>query len=74
MLLGHPGDNTYSNCNEVNLALSRNAVLPLANRIGAAPAHRLAPAFGDRLSLADRHRPPGVLAPSGRHPYFGIMR
>jgi HK97 family phage portal protein len=52
MLLGIPGDNTYANYREANLALWRNGVLPLAGRIGAALAHWLAPAFGYGLMLA----------------------
>ncbi|MDQ2084299.1 phage portal protein [Xanthobacteraceae bacterium Astr-EGSB] len=52
MLLGIPGDNTYANYREANLALWRTAVLPLAGRIGSALAHWLAPAFGDGLALA----------------------
>ena len=52
MLLGIPGDNTYANYREANLALWRTAILPLAGRIGAALAHWLAPAFGDGLTLA----------------------
>jgi HK97 family phage portal protein len=52
MLLGIPGDNTYANYREANLALWRTAVLPLAGRIGSALAHWLAPAFGEGLTLA----------------------
>jgi HK97 family phage portal protein len=36
MLLGIPGDNTYSNYQEANRALWRQTVLPLVNRIAAA--------------------------------------
>jgi HK97 family phage portal protein len=52
MLLGIPGDNTYANYREANIALWRNAVLPLAGRIGSALAHWLSPAFGDGITLA----------------------
>jgi HK97 family phage portal protein len=52
MLLGIPGDNTYANYREANLALWRTAVLPLAGRIGGALAQWLAPAFGEHLTLA----------------------
>ena len=52
MLLGIPGDNTYANYREANLALWRTAVLPLAGRIGSALAHWLAPAFGEGLALS----------------------
>ncbi|MEZ5785265.1 MAG: phage portal protein [Xanthobacteraceae bacterium] len=51
MLLGIPGDNTYANYQEANRAFWRQTVLPLANRIAAALAHWLAPAFGTDLSL-----------------------
>ncbi len=53
MLLGIPGDNTYSNYAEANRALWRLTVIPLANRIAAALTGWLKPAFeGDwRLSL-----------------------
>ena len=41
MLLGIPGDNTYSNYQEANRVFFRATVLPLANRIGGALAHWL---------------------------------
>ncbi|MBI4275963.1 MAG: phage portal protein [Rhizobiales bacterium] len=46
MLLGIPGDNTYSNYQEANRVFWRGTVLPLASRIGCALAQWLAPAFG----------------------------
>ncbi len=49
MLLGIPGDNTYSNYQEANRALWRQTVLPLASRTGAALAQWLAPVFGREL-------------------------
>jgi HK97 family phage portal protein len=52
MLLGIPGDNTYSNYQEANRVFWRSTVLPLASRIGAALAQWLAPAFGEGLRLA----------------------
>ena len=52
MLLAIPGDNTYSNYQEANRVFWRQTVLPLGNRIGAALAHWLAPAFGAGLTLA----------------------
>jgi HK97 family phage portal protein len=52
MLLGIPGDNTYSNYQEANRVFWRATVLPLANRIAGALAHWLAPAFGADLQLA----------------------
>jgi HK97 family phage portal protein len=46
MLLGIPGDNTYSNLVEANRTLWRQTVIPLVRRVAAALAHWLAPAFG----------------------------
>lgn len=46
MLLGIPGDNTYSNYQEAQRAFWRQTVLPLAGRAGKALAAWLAPAFG----------------------------
>jgi HK97 family phage portal protein len=57
MLLGIPGDNTYSNFQEANRVLWRGTVLPLASRIGAALAQWLALAYGAELRIgvdADR--------------------
>lgn len=52
MLLGIPGDNTYSNYQEANRALFRQTVLPLLGRFTSALANWLAPAFGsERLRL-----------------------
>jgi len=51
MLLGIPGDNTYSNYAEANRALYRQTVLPLACRLCEAIAAWLAPAFGEGLKL-----------------------
>ncbi|MBZ8135514.1 phage portal protein [Afifella sp. IM 167] len=52
MLLGIPGDNTYSNYREANRALWRQTVLPMAGRMAAALTAWLAPAFRGRLALA----------------------
>jgi HK97 family phage portal protein len=52
-LLGIPGDNTYSNYQEANRVFFRACVLPFANRIGAALAHWLSPAFGQVRVIAD---------------------
>jgi len=52
MLLAIPGDNTYSNYQEANRVFWRQTVLPLANRIGAALAQWLSPAFGAGVTLA----------------------
>jgi HK97 family phage portal protein len=51
MLLGIPGDNTYSNYREANLAFWRQTVLPLAARTAAALGGWLGPAWGERLRL-----------------------
>lgn len=47
MLLGIPGDNTYSNYQEANRAFWRQTVLPLANRMAQALAQWLEPSFGE---------------------------
>jgi HK97 family phage portal protein len=52
-LLGIPGDNTYSNYQEANRVFFRACVLPFANRIAAALAHWLAPAFGQVRVIVD---------------------
>jgi HK97 family phage portal protein len=51
MLLGIPGDNTYSNYQEANRTFFRATVLPLAARISGALAHWLSPAFGEGLHV-----------------------
>jgi HK97 family phage portal protein len=51
MLLGIPGDNTYSNYQEANRVFFRATVLPLASRVASALAHWLAPVFGAGLRL-----------------------
>ena len=51
MLLGIPGDNTYSNYQEAGRALWRGAVLPLVKRTVSHLASWLGPAFGDQLRL-----------------------
>ena len=48
MLLGIPGDNTYSNYQEATRSFWRSTVLPLVNRTGKALSMWLAPAFGRR--------------------------
>jgi HK97 family phage portal protein len=52
MLLGIPGDNTFSNYREANLSFWRQTVLPLAGRTAAQLARWLAPRFGENLRLA----------------------
>ena len=51
MLLGIPGDNTYSNYQEANRAFWRATVLPLCGRLAEALTGWLAPAFGEGLRL-----------------------
>jgi HK97 family phage portal protein len=51
MLLGIPGDNTYSNYREANLAFWRQTVLPLVAKMAAALGAWLAPAWGGDLRL-----------------------
>lgn len=51
MLLGIPGDNTYSNYQEANRTFWRQTVLPLVWRTVKALSAWLGPAFGDRLDL-----------------------
>ncbi len=52
MLLGIPGDNTFSNYAEANRTLWRQSVLPLVAKTANALTNWLAPAFGDNLRLA----------------------
>ena len=47
MLLGLPGDNTYSNYREANRALWRLTLLPLAHKLFSAVGEGLAPWFPD---------------------------
>jgi len=51
MLLGIPGDNTFSNYAEANRSFYRGTVLPLASRLLAAFADWLSPAYGGELRL-----------------------
>jgi HK97 family phage portal protein len=51
MLLGIPGDNTYSNYAEANRAFYRMTVLPLINRLAGELTAVLAPHFGEGLRL-----------------------
>ncbi|MFM1815266.1 MAG: hypothetical protein RLZ98_1961 [Pseudomonadota bacterium] len=52
MLLGIPGDMTYSNYQEANRTFWRQTVLPLINRTSEALIGWLGPAFEGRLRLA----------------------
>ena len=51
MLLGIPGDNTFSNYQEANRTFWRQTVLPLVQRTTAALAEWLGPAYGTHLTL-----------------------
>lgn len=52
MLLGIPGDNTFSNYAEANRTFWRQTVLPLAGRTAKAVTRWLGGAFGPRINLA----------------------
>ncbi|MBY0531556.1 MAG: phage portal protein [Xanthobacteraceae bacterium] len=52
MLLGIPGDNTYSNYAEANRAFYRQTVVPLISRIASALGNWLGESFGGNLRLA----------------------
>jgi phage portal protein BeeE len=54
MLLGIPGDNTYSNYQEAQRAFWRQTVLPLVNRTARALSSWLAPAFETSPALGGR--------------------
>lgn len=51
MLLGIPGDNTYSNYREANRTFWRQTVIPLATRAMKAISGWLAPAYGGAIEL-----------------------
>ena len=51
MLLGIPGDNTYSNLAEAQRTFWRSTVLPLVERIASELSGWLAPAYGDPIAL-----------------------
>jgi HK97 family phage portal protein len=52
MLLGIPGDNTFSNYAEANLNFWRQTVLPLVGRTAASLTRWLCPRFGENLRLS----------------------
>lgn len=60
MLLGLPGDNTYSNYREANRALWRLTLLPLAEKLFAALREGLAPWFPDADFAIDLDRIPAL--------------
>ncbi|RXF75461.1 phage portal protein [Hansschlegelia zhihuaiae] len=51
MLLGIPGDATYANYAQANVALWRQTVIPLLSRIAQSVATWLSPAYGAELTL-----------------------
>ena len=51
MLMGIPGDNTFSNYREANLSFWRQTVLPLVGRTASQLTRWLAPRFGEGLRL-----------------------
>jgi HK97 family phage portal protein len=51
MLLGIPGDNTYSNYREANLAFWRATILPLVSRTAQGLTRWLTPRFGEGLRI-----------------------
>jgi HK97 family phage portal protein len=53
MLLGIPGDNTYSNLAEANRALWRHTLIPLVVRVAEELSNWLAPAFGGAVLAPD---------------------
>ncbi len=60
MLLGLPGDNTYSNYREANRALWRLTLLPLAKRILDGLVRGLEPWFGEASLRVDLDRVPAL--------------
>ncbi len=55
MLLGIPGDNTFSNYKEANKALYRQTVLPLVNRTAKSIVNWLGTNFEEGLRLDFDH-------------------
>jgi len=51
MLLGIPGDNTFSNYQEANRSFYRVTAVPFANRLLSALTNWLAPAYDGALRL-----------------------
>jgi HK97 family phage portal protein len=52
MLLGIPGDNTFSNYAEANRTFWRQAVVPILGRVTEALTHFIGPDFGEDLRLS----------------------
>jgi len=51
LLLGLPGDNTYSNYAEANRAFWRQTIVPLVRRVSGAMAQWLQPAYAGRIVI-----------------------
>ena len=66
MLLGIPGDNTYSNYQEATRTFWRPTVLPLVNRTAKALSGWLSPAYGAPLELRPTRRHRSALPPNAR--------
>jgi HK97 family phage portal protein len=62
MLLGIPGDNTYSNYREANGAFWKMTVMPLAEKMAAALSAWLGPRFGGAVIEAQAARVPALAA------------
>lgn len=60
MLLGLPGDNTYSNYREANRALWRLTLLPLAEKLFSALQEGLAPWYDDAQLSVDLDQVPAL--------------
>jgi HK97 family phage portal protein len=60
MLLGLPGDSTYSNYREANRALWRLTLLPLGNKMLSALGEGLAPWFPEASLAIDLDRVPAL--------------
>ncbi|QYU67246.1 phage portal protein [Leptolyngbya sp. 15MV] len=60
MLLGLPGDNTYSNYREASRALWKLTLLPLAGKILAGLSEGLSPWFGNERLAIDLDRVPAL--------------
>ncbi|CCB65615.1 phage portal protein [Hyphomicrobium sp. 802] len=67
MLLGIPGDNTYSNYQEAQRAFWRQTVLPLVNRTARALASWLSPAFSTSSAPSGRLRAAESLGANKNH-------
>ncbi|PCI04332.1 MAG: phage portal protein [Hyphomicrobiales bacterium] len=63
MLLGIPGDNTYSNYKEANRAFWTQTVLPLVKRTAASLGNWLGPQFGDNIKLEFNRETVEAIAP-----------